>query len=397
VTARILIAGGGVAGLAAASACLKFGLDPLVLEQAPELGQIGAGIQISPNGVKVLRALGLEAALLEAACEPRHYHARSWKTGRTLYKTPFNPELQEKYGAGHYHIHRADLLGVLKRGVPAEKIVLGERVASFEEAGHGIAVTTASGRRFTADFLLGADGIHSVVRGALFGADAPRFTGNIAWRFTVDADMVDTAMIPRDSCNWHGPRGHVVMYYVSGWKRINVVCIHETGEWVEESWSLLAGKDEVHEAYRGWHPVIHQLIDAAGRINKWALFDRDPMSAWSRGRATLIGDAAHPMLPFLAQGANQALEDAWVLAAALARDPSPTALQAYEAARLPRTSRIQLATRARAQTMHEASAWKRFLRDVRFRLGDVLNKRKTKHNVEWVYEVDVTREVPRAA
>jgi salicylate hydroxylase len=394
---RILIAGGGVAGLAAASAFAKFGLEPVVLEQAPALGEIGAGIQISPNGVNVLRALGLEAALLEMACEPRHYHARSWKTGRALYKTPFNPELQQRYGAGHYHIHRADLLEVLKRGVPDDAVILGERVTAIEQHAGRVIAIAGSGRRYEADFLLGADGIHSVVRAALFGPDAPRFTGNIAWRFTVDADKVDTAMIPRDSCNWHGPHGHVVMYYVSQWRRINVVCIHETAEWVEESWSLLSGKEEVRAAYRGWHPVIHQLIEAAERINKWALFDRDPMARWSKGRATLIGDAAHPMLPFLAQGANQALEDAWVLAACLARDPSPAALEAYQAARLPRTSRVQLATRARAQTMHEASPWKRFLRDVRFRLGDVLNRQRTKHNVEWVYEVDVTREAGGAA
>ena len=390
---RVLAAGGGVAGLAAAAALARFDIEPLVLEQAPALGEIGAGIQISPNGVRVLRFLGLEEALLAAACEPRHYHARSWRTGRTLYKTPFNPELREKYGAGHYHIHRADLLEVLKRAVPDGCVRLGERVAAIGQESDAVTVTTAGGRREEGDFLLGADGIHSVVRGALFGPDRPRFTGNIAWRFTVDADRVDTSMIPRDSCNWHGPHGHVVMYYVSQWRRINVVCIHETSEWVDESWSLLAGKDEVHAGYRGWHPIIHQLIDAAERINKWALFDRDPMPAWSKGRATLSGDAAHPMLPFLAQGANQALEDAYVLAASIARDASPAALRAYERARLPRTSRVQLATRARAQTMHEASRWKRFLRDVRFRVGDVFDKRRTKHNVEWVYEVDVTREL----
>jgi salicylate hydroxylase len=281
VTARILVAGGGVAGLAAASALAKAGLAPLVLEQAPALGEIGAGIQISPNGVKVLRALGLEEALLAVACEPRHYHARSWKTGRTLYKTPFNPELRRKYGAGHYHVHRADLLEVLKQGVAAARIVLGERVAAIEQDDRAVSVTTASGRRLDGDFLIGADGIHSVVRGALFGPDAPRFTGNIAWRFTVDADKVDTAAIPRDSCNWHGPRGHVVIYYVSQWRRINVACVHETREWVEESWSLLSGKDEVHAAYRGWHKVIHQLIDAAERINKWALFTA---TRWRRGR-----------------------------------------------------------------------------------------------------------------
>lgn len=395
---QVIVAGGGIGGLTAAAVMHRMGIDVRLIEQAAELSEVGAGVQLSPNGIRILRFLGLEAALTERACQPSHYRARDWRTGGTLYTNPLNPTFTEKYGTPYFHVHRADLLEVLKSAVPQHVLSLGRRVVAIDEAGPRASVLTGNGERFEADAVIGADGIHSVVREALWGKDAPRFTGNIAWRFTVDAAKIDRSVIPFDACNWHGPHGHITMYYVSGGRKVNVVAVRETDQWAEENWFLRANADEVHAAYPNWHPIIHQLIDKADFINKWALFDRDPAPHWSRGRFTLIGDAAHPMLPFMAQGANMAIEDGYMVAALLAQNPNdiPAALKTYETMRQPRTARVQLAARERVRSMHEASGIKRLIRNLRYRFGGAKNNRLLRFNPTWVYEYDAINEAAKA-
>jgi salicylate hydroxylase len=339
---KIVIVGAGIAGLCLALVLRKHGLAARVVEKAPALTEIGAGIQISANGMRVLRWLGLEDEMRAQACNPKFFRAVDWRDGHELHTIAYREE--------HYQLHRADLLNVLKAPLPESVVRLDESVTGFAQTASGVRVTTDRAS-YEADALVGADGIHSTVRAILFGDDRPRFAGQICWRFVVDSDKL--ARVP-EPLTWHGPHGHVVMYPVSAGRRVNVVAYVESEHWFEESWHLEASRAEVHRAYPGWDPLIHELIDKAGIVNKWAMFARDPLPRWSEGRVTLMGDAAHPMLPFLAQGAVMAIEDAYALGTLLATLPAPEALATYETLRRPRATAVQLAARSRQAMMAPA-------------------------------------------
>lgn len=335
----IIVAGAGIAGLCLALVLKKHGVPVRVVERSAELKEVGAGIQISANGMRVLRWLGLEDEMRAVACNPRSFRAVDWRDGRELHTIAYRED--------HYQLHRADLLDVLKGHLPESVVQLSESLTNFAQTPSGVSVETDRAT-YEADALVGADGIHSTVRARLFGGDQPRFAGQICWRFVVDSDKV--AAVP-EPLTWHGPNGHVVMYPVSAGRRVNVVAYVDSEHWFEESWHLRAEHDEVHRAYPGWDPLIHELIDKADIINKWAMFARDPLPRWSEGRVTLMGDAAHPMLPFLAQGAVMAIEDAYALGTLLARLPSAAALQKYEELRRPRATAVQRAARSRHAMM----------------------------------------------
>lgn len=370
---RIIVAGAGIAGLCVAQVLRKHGVEVRVIEQAPELTEVGAGIQISSNGMRVLRWLGLEDEMRAQACNPRFFRAVDWRDGHELHTIAYREE--------HYQIHRADLLNVLKAHLPASVVQLNESVTGFSQNASGVTVTTDRAT-YEADALIGADGIHSTVRKILFGGDQPRFAGQICWRFVVDSDKL--AAVP-EPLTWHGPNGHVVMYPVSAGRRVNVVAYVESEHWFEESWHLRADREEVHHAYPGWDPAIHDLIDKAGFVNKWAMFARDPLPRWTENRVTLMGDAAHPMLPFLAQGAVMAIEDSYALGTLLAKLPAPAALQKYEQLRLPRATAVQLAARSRQAMMEPAGEASD---------GDGGGARIT--NVEQIYAFDVIAQVAEA-
>jgi 2-polyprenyl-6-methoxyphenol hydroxylase-like FAD-dependent oxidoreductase len=367
----VTIVGAGIAGLCLALVLRKHDVEFRVIEQAPELTEIGAGIQISANGMRVLRWLGLEGPMKALACHPRFFRAVDWRDGRELHTIAYREE--------HYQIHRADLLDVLKAPLPRSAIKLGERATSFEQTDDAVVVATDRAT-YRTDALIGADGIHSTVRALLFGADQPRFTENICWRFVVDSDKL--AAIP-EPLTWHGPNGHVVMYPVSAGRRVNVVAYVESEHWFEESWHLRATRDEVHRAYPGWDPLIHELIDKAEYVNKWAMFGRDPLPGWTKGRVTLMGDAAHPMLPFLAQGAVMAIEDAYALGTLLAKLPAPAALAKYEVLRLARATMVQQAARSRRAMMARANGD-----------GDTTNANVTQ--IEQIYDFDIIAQVAEA-
>ena len=338
------MAGAGIAGLCLALVLEKHGVPVCVIERSPALTEIGAGIQISANGMRVLRWLGLEDDMRAVACNPRFFRAVDWRDGRALHTIAYRED--------HFQLHRADLLNVLKTPLPASAVQLDESVTRFAQTASGVAVETDRAT-YEADALIGADGIHSTVRAQLFGDDQPRFAGQICWRFVVDSDKL--AAVP-EPLTWHGPNGHVVMYPVSAGRRVNVVAYVESEHWFEESWHLSAEREEVHRAYPGWDPLIHELIDKAALVNKWAMFAREPLPRWTQGRVTLTGDAAHPMLPFLAQGAVMAIEDAYALGTLLAKLPAPAALATYEALRLPRATAVQRAARSRQAMMAPAGA-----------------------------------------
>lgn len=390
---RILVAGAGIGGLALAGLLAQRGFDVLVCEQASRLAEVGAGVQLSPNAMKVLRALGLEADIAACAFAPDAFTGWDWKSGRALYRTPIKGIYEARYGAPYFHIHRADLHRLLASRVPAAALHLGARIESLREEDDRIVAVLASGEQIEADVVVGADGIHSAVRRHLHGDAAPRFTGNMCWRGMVATADLPDGLVPPTASNWLGPHGHVVHYYVRGGAAVNFVAILETADWTEESWTTPSSVDELLSAFRGWHPRLQTLFERSGDIFRWGLFDREPLSEWSRGRITLLGDAAHPMLPFLAQGAAQAIEDAYALSAWLATQPNDlaSALRAYEGERLARTARIQLGARARGKTVHLASAMDRWKRNLGFKLQALRDPAATSHQAEWIYAHDVTQ------
>lgn len=346
---------------------------------------------MTPNAVKALRCLEVEHAVLARAFAPKAQVARSWRSGRAIDVAPLDTH-RDHFGAGFFTTHRGDLQEVLRASVGDEHIELRKRCVAVSSDATRARARFEDGSEIEADVLVGADGIHSVVRADLFGADTPRFTGNVCWRGLVDTTRLPPGLAPADFTLWWGPHGHVVHYYVRRGELLNWVAITETDAWSEESWSTEGDLDEVKRTYAGWNAQLLALFDATERCYKWALYDRDPLPRWTTGRVTLLGDAAHPMLPYLAQGAAQALEDGYVLADMLAqhRGDATAALMAYERARLPRTARIQLQARARGKINNTTSAFQRFTRDLGYRIKRLIKPKEHTYKIEWIYGHDVT-------
>jgi salicylate hydroxylase len=340
---RIAVVGGGIGGLSAALSLLKAGFDVHVYEQARALSEIGAGIQISPNASRLLNRLGLKAAMDAAGVRPRGVHQHRWDDGRTLQRAPLGPEVEATFGAPYYHFHRADLANLLAAALPPERIHIGHRLVDIKDRGAEVRACFENGAEVEADLLIGADGIHTRVRHLLFGPERPRFTGCVAWRGLVPAECIADLGIELVSHSWIGPNAHCVHYWVSGGRMMNVVCVVEQGSWTAESWTDKGSVADVLARYEGWHPIVRQLIGAFPETFIWALHDRPALPCWSRGRVALLGDACHPMLPMMAQGAAQSIEDGAALAALLQAMPGdvPGALQRYEAVRKPRATRLQ--------------------------------------------------------
>jgi len=353
---KALIVGAGIGGLTASLCLADSGFDVEVFEQAEEIGEVGVGIQLSPNCSRVLHYLGLESVLQATAFLPEVAEIRDWKSGKLLSSTPLGNAAVEQFGAPYYHIHRADLISGLyemTRINPRIKVHTGARIEGFDAPLNGV-VLNCNGKDVDGDLLVGADGIHSVIRSELFGDQESRFTGNVAWRGLVRAEKMPDGMIPPVAGLWWGPRKHFVHYYVRGGELVNCVCVVEKSGWEVESWNEQGDLQELKEDFDGWDESIGLLIDAMdpNECFKWALFDRAPMSSWGRGRISLLGDACHATLPFLAQGAAMAIEDAVVLAACVEVEGIEPGLRKYETLRMPRTARIQGASRRNSRIFH---------------------------------------------
>lgn len=356
----LIIVGGGIGGLTAALCLNHFGCDVRVLEKSSELGEAGAGIQLSPNAMKVFEALGLGDALMQVGFVPEAIELRMGQSGLGLIRAPLGETAEMRWGAPYLHIHRADLISVLSEALNARAsgaVHLDCEIAGYEHTETGVVAVLANGARHEGRALIGADGIHSVIRAQMFGPDAPVFTGNVAWRATVPVARLG-GHVPRPVAGaWMGRGKHAVTYLLRGGQLANLVAVVERDDWQTESWTELGCRAEALADFAGWHPTITRMIEESDTLYRWALFDRPPLPKWSDGRVALMGDAAHPMLPFMAQGAAMAIEDAWALACLLTnRADVSEALQAYFKLRVNRATRVQAGSRANAKTFHQRTA-----------------------------------------
>ena len=354
---HVLVAGAGIGGLTAALALLRKGFKVTVLERVPELREIGAGFHCTPNGTKVLYELGLKEAVDKVAVRLADRDIRLWNTGRAWKLPGHGADSEARYGAPYLTFHRGDLHAILAGAVQKaqpDAVRLNAKVTGFTQDAGGVALHLEGLPDVRGDVLIGADGVHSAVRKALFGPDNPVFTGEIAWRGIVPIGQLPPHMRGMITSNWIGPSGSVSVYPVRRGELVNFVGLIERDDWRVESWIEEGSRDEAARDFPGWHEDIHTLIRNIEKPFKWALFRREPLPQWTRGRASLLGDACHAMVPYLGQGANMAIEDACVLARCLEAGPDPAAaLARYEAARRPRASEIVVQSSQQSKRIHD--------------------------------------------
>ena len=389
---RVAIIGGGIGGLTAANTLSRAGIEVAVYEAAAELREIGAGVALHANAMRVLRAIGVEDAVRKVAGRSQWQVTRNWKTGRVISKSS-RQQQAAAFGLLGATVHRADLLDVLADALPAGIVTLGKRCTDVLPDGDTAVARFADGGEIEADVIVGADGIHSPVRASLFGPDAPRFTGKICYRSVIPTEAVRGIRPDTDLAQWFGPHGTIVLYPLRGEELINVVCHYDDDTYRHESWVTECSREEVLQRYAGWHEPLLRLFAAGDTWYKWALYDRDPIPRWTRGRVTLLGDAAHPRLPYLGQGACQALEDSAVLATALTAeaDDPPTGLARYERTRRPRASRVVLTSRERGLSNHLTSRWAAWQRDLMIAWRRRVNRGDPEgRGASWLADYDAT-------
>jgi salicylate hydroxylase len=392
---RVIIIGAGIGGSALALTLEQLGLDYVVLEQASEFGDVGAGIQLSPNGVRILEQLGLGADLPTYVTEPDCHKMVSWDTGEIVLRTPLMPMVKETFGAAYYHAHRRDLIASLTNRLNMDRVQMNVQVAEIGQDAEGVWAVSADGTRHKGDVLIGADGIHSLVRERIFRPDEMRPSGYVAWRGIVPADKLAHLDIPVSSYIVMGPRLSFVFYYVAGGRELNWLALGQTEDEKRESWSQTASKDEVLRAFEGWYDLPKQIIDATDSLFVTALYDRQPLGHWTQGHIAVMGDAAHAMLPYHAQGAVQSVEDAWVLGRCLSDSPEDVqaALGKYEGLRHDRATRMVQHSRNAQGWYHIDDPAEVEARNNRFRnIGEQTGGGFTKQQT-WLYAYDAEKAV----
>jgi salicylate hydroxylase len=384
------IVGGGLAGLAAANALKKFGIAAEVFEAAPGLGEIGAAVNSSPQAVKALEAIGLGDKIAAVAHRSPGIYTRNMQTGEFL---EFNDrfKLAERYGAPYYSFHRADLLDALASGLDRSAIHLAHRLAVVEEGSERIGLVFDNGARFEAEYVIGADGVRSVLRQTLYGDDRPTYTGQMVWRALLDAAAVQPKVLePKGHTQWVGPGCHFLAYQIRGGKLVNIVTQQDTDKWVEEGWSTRGDPEEMRASFPNPEPRLAELLSLVTECSKWGLFTRPLTRNWGRGRIQLIGDAAHAMLPNAGQGACQAFEDAYVLGRWVDACSDPIeAFANFRRIRIPRVHGVQRLSlsNARFKHMHDAAAQKQ---SIATGMGSVHG------NSDWVWGYDPVAEWNKA-
>jgi salicylate hydroxylase len=358
---KIIINGAGLGGLAAAACLLMDGHDVEVYEQAPELGEVGAGIQISANAMHVLNHIGVGQILGQTAVRPEAYTFCMGDTGEIIQSFELSGAHERAHGAPYYHVHRSDIHDLLANRVLELKpgcIHVGHRLVSYEEKDDRVIARFANDARASGDLLIGSDGLKSAVREQMLGKQNPIYTGDVAWRITVPTREVEGLMPRIEQRLWMMPGGHAVTYFLRRGELINFVGLIEKERPAEESWTTKHSWDEMKADFKGWHPIIQGLIDHADKnaCYLWALHIREPIEGWSTNRVTMLGDAVHATLPYLAQGAAMAFEDGAVLSRALKQAPAlPEALDLYQRNRYERTARIVRESSANGKLFHHPS------------------------------------------
>ncbi len=385
---EITVLGGGIAGLAVSIALARRGAQVTVLEQAEAIREVGAGLQISPNGVVVLRALGLGDALAECGVRAEGVALRDYRAGRAVVQLDLT-----QTPVPYYFLHRADLIDMLATAARAAgvKLRLLHRATGLELTDDGACLTTDLGARLKTPLLIGADGGRSLVRARLNGVAKPFFTRQVAWRAVVPADG-DAAPVATVHM---GPGRHLVSYPLRGGADLNIVAVEERAAWTDEGWYHRDDPDNLRAAFAGFAPRVQAMLARVDKVHLWGLHRHPVAQHWHKGPAVILGDAAHPTLPFLAQGANMALEDAWVLAAALAaHDTTGAAFAAYQAARRDRCARIVDTASKNARNYHLSFPPLRFAAHSALRLAGAMAPDRMLGRFDWLYGHDVTTQTP---
>ena len=381
---QVAIVGGGIGGIATAAFFRRTGIACCVYEQASRLAEVGAGIVMAPNAVRLVRSLGLGAQLAQVGVRVETgWEFRRWDSAEVLLAQDMTI-CRSRYGEHAWLIHRADLLGMLLSAIDPAILHLGRRVVALRDAGHAVILEFADGQTAQADLVIGADGIHSVVRAAVARSAPPRSAGVCAWRALLPVEQVPAlARLPVQTL-WLGPGRHLVHYPVSAGAKLNVVAFTPAGTWRSESWTTDGDPAELAAEFAGWNARLTDLVQCVTQVSRWAVYDREPIDRYVHGRIVLMGDAAHPMLPFYAQGACQALEDAAALAASITAPgvDLDLALEAYDAVRVPRATEVQEASRGRLTSNHLPDGPQQRERDAAFATQDAL-----RHS-DWLYGYD---------
>lgn len=390
---KVLIAGGGIGGLTAALSLIQRGFEVEIYEQARVLQEVGAGVQISANGMLVFHELGIAARIVEEAAHPERREIRMWNTGQAWTAFDLGTVSVETYGHPYVTMFRPDLLNILSDAVTKAApgaLRLGRKAVGCETIGQRAILKFDDGSTAEGDVLVGADGIHSAVRAALHGADNAEFTGLVAWRGVIPMQDLPPRLARQVGSNWVGPGRHVVQYPLRRGTLMNFVGVVERDDWKQESWTTAGSHAAMLADFAGWHDDVQTLIKAIPQPFVWALKLRHPLPSWSKGRVTLLGDACHPTLPFLAQGAVMAIEDGYILARALEAHGTDiaAAFRAYEKARQERTSRVVTGSADNTKRFHNPA------------LGDPATAQayverewaedRLRERYEWMYRYDAT-------
>ena len=380
--------------MTAALALLQRGIDVDVYEQAPELRELGAGIQIAANGTRVLIGLGLEERLRPLVCEAASKEVRIWNTGLTRKLFDLGEDSVKRFGAPYWMVHRGDLHRLLLdavRELKPDAVHLNARAIGFKQEAGVVDMLLANGQSVRGNVLIGADGVHSQLREQMFQSPKAEFTGLMAWRGLAPMEKLSDDLRRPVGTNWVGPGGHIVTYPIRGNTLLNFVAVVENQEWTSESWTEAGSKEECARDFDGWHPLIHEIIGQFDIPFRWALVGREPLEQWTQGRVTLLGDACHPTLPFLAQGAIMAIEDGLILARCLEKhiDNPELALTTYESLRTERTAAIVRGSFANLGRFHNAD-----LADPELAVKYVDREwepEKVRRRYDWLFEYDATK------
>jgi len=388
---RALVAGGGIGGLTTALALCQAGWQVTVIEQATDFGEVGAGIQLSPNGVRILERLGVMPHLEATLFEPPTLEMRKGHGDDSIFKFPLGDASIKRWGSRFITVYRPDLINALLQALNPWlqqqdlQLLNGEQLVRYEQEEPTVRVRCESGNEYSADLLVGADGIQSVVQAQMLGPSSPRFTGNVAWRAVIPVSRFSHALPPAASCIWVGDSKHAVTTRVCGGDRVNFVGCVEQHDWREEGWSIRGTKEEALADFAGWNEVVTECINNAPELYRWALYDRKPLDRWSDKRVVLLGDAAHPMLPSMAQGAVQAIEDAWELSRILAQASPAEAGEILYKKRMQRTRRVQRMSATNMKLFHTRGTLKQFLAFEPARLAGKFTPGLLMARQDWLY------------